>query len=152
MLQPINRNGILWAKKHKTPKRKHPSTARMNPWLLSGLILLGLTAVLAVFFTLQLSPPKPISPFMFKLIQSEAPFDHIVDVCHGLKYLDGNYPSARGIQYEYINRLPSYFPNRNESILFYCDRSDLAFRAAEAAHAMGYRHVSYLVDGDFTDM
>jgi hypothetical protein len=28
----------------------------------------------------------------------------------------------------------------------------LAFRAAEAAHAMGYRHVSYLVDGDYTDM
>lgn len=121
----------------------------MNPWLLSGLILLGLTALLALFFTIKMSPPKPISPFMFRLIQSEAPFDHVVDVCHGLRYLDGHYPTAESIQYEFINRLPSYYPNRNESILFYCDESNLAFRAAEAAQSMGYRHVSYLVGGNY---
>jgi len=124
----------------------------MNLWLLSGLILLGITAVLALFFALQISPPTPVTPLMFKLYQSEAPYDHIVDVCHGLNYLKGHYPDSTSIQYEFIDRLPSYFPNRDESILFYCDRSDLAYKAAQAAHAIGYRHVSYLVDGDYKDM
>ena len=138
---------------HKIQKRKHPSTARMNLWLLSGLILLGITAILTFFYIRQLAPPIPVLPFQFILTQQEAPYDRVIDVCSVAEYDAGHYSGAINIHFTNVTtELPKQVPNPSDSIIFYCDQSRRSYLAAQLARRLGYDNVSYIVGGNYKDM
>lgn len=125
----------------------------MNPWLLSGLILCGITAVLACLYMYRMSPPLPILPFEFIFFQQDSPYDYVVDVCHKPAYDAGHYPGAIHIDIpELKDELPHKIPDPSASILFYCDRSDRSYVAAQLARRLGYYNTQYLVRGDYRDM
>lgn len=125
----------------------------MNPWLLSGLILLGITAILSILYIRQLAPPIPVPPFQFVLTQQEAPYDRVVDVCTAAEYDAGHYPGAINIHFTDVTaELPKTIPNPADSIIFYCDQSRRAYLAAQLARRLGYHNVSYIVGGNYKDM
>lgn len=125
----------------------------MNPWLLSGLILLGITAILTFFYIRQLAPPIPVLPFQFVLTQQEAPYDRVIDVCTKDEYDAGHYPGATNIHFTNVTEeLPKTVPNSSESIIFYCDQSRRSYLAAQLARRLGYLNVSYIVGGNYKDM
>jgi len=125
----------------------------MNPWLLSGLILLGITAVLTFFYIRQLAPPMPVLPFQFVLTQQDKAYDRVVDVCTAAEYEAGHYPGAINIHFTDVTaELPKIIPNPADAIIFYCDRSRRAYLAAQLARRLGYQNVSYIVGGNYKDM
>jgi len=126
----------------------------MNPWLLSGLILVGFTAILSILFILQLVPtPAGIPPFEFVLFQQGGLYDYIIDVRSVTDFMKGHYPGAVHIDLSDIGtKLPEQIPNLRASIFFYCDDNRCAYRAAHHAQQLGYRNVGYLVDGTYVDM
>ena len=125
----------------------------MNPWLLSGLILVGFTAILSILFILQLVPtPAGLLPFEFVLFQQNAPYDYVIDVRSIADFNKGHYPTAIHIGLSDIGtKLPEQIPNLRASIFFYCDDNRCSYRAAHRAQELGYRNVGYLVDGTYTD-
>jgi rhodanese-related sulfurtransferase len=126
----------------------------MNPWLLSGLILVGFTAILSILFILQLVPtPAGLLPFEFVLIQKHISYDYIIDVRSISDFNKGHYPTAIHIDLSDIGtKLPEQIPKLRASIFFYCDDNRCSYRAAHHAQELGYRNVGYLVDGTYTDM
>ena len=135
-------------------QRKHPPPSRMNPWLLSGLILAGITAILtAVFVYYFPSAPMPVSTFIFQFMQSLSPYHYIVDVRTKQSYVKGHYPGAINIPSEYLEQeLPTKIPVRRASILFYSNAGNRAKESAIIAHQMGYRNLTYVSGGDYKDM
>ena len=138
--------------RHK--QRKHPPSSRMNPWLLSGLILAGITAFLAVVFIYYFpSAPMPVPTFIFQLMHVLSPYHYIVDVRTKQSYTQGHYPGAINIPFEYLEQeLPTKIPVHRASIVFYSNAGKRAQESAIIAHQMGYRNLSYLTDGNYKDM
>ena len=130
MFQPISRRCVLCFSAHKTQQRKHPPSARMNPWLLSGLILFALTAVLTVVFMFQAAPPIPVNPVVFLMIQNLAPYNHVINICTEFDDL--------------YAMLPKRVPKLTDSVVFYCDDNKRSSVAATIARHMGYTNVSYI--------
>lgn len=125
----------------------------MNPWLLSGLILCGITALLACIYMYRMAPPVPTLPFEFILSQQISPYDYIVDVCHKSTYDTGHYPGAIHIDIPQLtDELPNKIPESSASILFYCNGGDRSYAAVQLARRLGYYNAQYLVNGDYRDM
>ena len=147
-------NCVLCAESIKHKQRKHPPPSRMNPWLLSGLILAGITAFLTIVFVFYFpSAPMPTPTFIFQLMQSLSPYHYIVDVRTKQSFVRGHYPGAINIPSEYlVQELPAKIPIRRASIIFYSNAGARAQECAIIAHQLGYRNLSYLSGGNYKDM
>jgi rhodanese-related sulfurtransferase len=122
-----------------------------SPWLMTGVILVGITAALAAFYLYFNQPPRALTPGEAREAVRSGAFDVIIDVRSPSEWTIGHYHNAIHIPItELIHRLPHEVPDRESRILFYCRIGRRSSQAAAIATDLGYGHVSYLVGGDYT--
>lgn len=125
--------------------------AATSPWLLSGLILVGITAVLAAVYLFLNQPPRALSPAAARAALRDHAVDVVVDVRTGAEWAAGHYPNAIHIPLQQLTRqLPYSVPDRETRILFTCRIGRRSAEAARIAADLGYGRVSYLVGADYT--
>jgi phage shock protein E len=114
-----------------------------------GLVILLLVIVLAVLLAAlwySLKSPLAMYPDAAKEALARAEFDHVVDVRTEAEWNLGHYPLAIHIPITTLKEaLPQRIPDKKARILFYCNTSTRARQAAEAAQAIGYPNVRYLI-------
>jgi len=124
-----------------------------SPWLLSGVILVGITALLAAAYLYFNQPPRALTPTEARDAVRSGAFDAIVDVRSPSEWTAGHYQNAIHIPLtELQHRLPHEVPDRDSRILFYCRIGRRSSQAAALATDLGYGRVSYLVGGDYADL
>ncbi len=116
----------------------------MRRW---GKLLLGLTAVILLgFLYYNMSSPLAIGPEEAKARLKRGEFDAVVDVRSDAEWNTGHFPLAIHIPYQQIPQvLPQRVPQKDARILLYCNTSTRARMAAEAAQAIGYKNIRYLL-------
>lgn len=123
--------------------------------MLSGVILLGITAILAAAFmwtqgqgTHALTPSEARAELHNKQIHA------VIDVRTPAEFAAGNWHDAHSIPLnaEFVRRLPATVQDRSVAILFYCETGRRAHRAARIAQDLGYTNIAYLVDGSWADI
>jgi phage shock protein E len=114
-----------------------------------GLIILFLIIVLVGLFAIlwyNIQSPLAIYPADAKAAIARAEFDHVVDVRTDAEWNLGHYPLAIHIPNASLKEiLPQRIPDKKARILFYCNTSTRSRQAAEAAQAIGYPNVRYLI-------
>lgn len=120
-----------------------------SPWILSGVFLITLTAILSIVYFFRRSR---VSPIRSKAARALLRNEHvaIVDVRTDAEWATGHYPGAHHIPQ--ITRLPHIIPDRSTTLLIYCHTGRRAATAAQAAAGLGYNSVYYLVDGSYEDL
>ena len=125
---------------------------RMSPWLMSGLILVGITAVLSLCFMWIDRDPRPILPSEAIARIRNQSIHSIIDVRDKKDWHSNHYPDALNIPVASIPRaLPNKIPDRSISILFYSEGGYKAAAAAKSAQELGYRDVRFL-EGPYTNL
>lgn len=124
-----------------------------SPWLLSGVILVGITALLAAVYLFFNQPPRALPPASARAALHDRDIDHVVDVRTDAEWDAGHYHSAIHIPIQDIpRRLPHDLPDRDSRILFYCRTGHRAAMAARIAADLGYGHTYYLAGSDYTEL
>jgi rhodanese-related sulfurtransferase len=124
-----------------------------SPWLLSGVILVGITAVLAAIYLFLNQPPRALPPAAARIALRDHAVDTVVDVRTDAEWAAGHYPNAVHIPIQELTRKLSHqVPDRETRILFYCRTGHRAALAARIAADLGYGHTFYLAGGDYTDL
>jgi rhodanese-related sulfurtransferase len=124
--------------------------AGLSPWAWSGIFLLALTAVLAVWFLWEQSPPTPLNGAAARAGIKSGSVSVIVDVRTDAEWADGHHPNARHIPIQsIIAELPRAVPDRDIGILFYCRTGHRAAAAARIAQELGYKNTYYLTDASW---
>lgn len=122
-----------------------------SPWLLSGVLLIGITAVLAALYLYQ--QPRGLTPTEARAILRDRDIDVVIDVRTDEEWGSGHYPNAVHLPLRDLpRRLPITVPDRDTRILFYCRIGRRSAQAARIASDLGYRRVTYLAGGDYTDL
>ncbi len=111
------------------------------------------TAVLAIVYRIAFPPVVAVTPAEARAAIKSRNITAIVDVRSPEEWSTGR---ARDAIYIPVNQLaaalPHNIPDRGTPILFYCRTGRRAADAAQIAQELGYRHVYYLRDGDYTDL
>lgn len=124
-----------------------------NPWVLSGILLVGLTAILAVFYAWTYPPASPITAAEARAEIRARHFGAIIDVRSDAEWAAGHYSAAEHIPLDQLRqRLPRVVPHRSTPILFYCHSGRRAATAAALAQDLGYQYVWYLSDVSYTEL
>jgi rhodanese-related sulfurtransferase len=124
-----------------------------SPWLLSGLILLAITAVLAVFFLWTYRPANALTPHEARELLQHKNIQAVIDVRTDAEWAAGHYRDAIHIPIQQLpQQLPDQVPDRETAILFYCRTGHRAAMAAARAQELGYTNVSYLRGGSYRDL
>ena len=124
----------------------------MSPWLLSGLILLGITAVLSLCFMWIDRDPSPVLPAEAIARIKNNTIHSIIDVRDKSDWQTGHYPDALNLPIKTIaGSLPNRIPDRSISILFYSEGGYKAAAAAKVAQELGYNNVRFL-EGPYTNL
>ena len=124
-----------------------------SPWLLSGVILVGITALLAALYLFLNQPPRALPPAAARATLRDHAVDAVIDVRTDAEWSAGHYPTAIHIPIQELTRtLPHQVPDRETRILFYCRTGHRAAAAARIAADMGYGHTYYLAGGDYTEL
>jgi phage shock protein E len=120
-----------------------------SPWLLSGVFLISLTAILSIIYFFRQPRTVAIRP---KAARALLRNEHvaIVDVRTNAEWATGHYPGAHHVPQ--ITRLTHIIPDRDTTLLIYCSTGRRAKVAAQSAAGLGYRLVYYLVDGSYEDL
>ncbi len=93
-----------------------------------------------------MSSPLAIGPEEAKARLKRGEFDAVVDVRSDAEWNTGHFPLAIHIPYQQIPQvLPQRVPQKDARILLYCNTSTRARMAAEAAQAIGYKNIRYLL-------
>jgi len=122
----------------------------LSPWAWSGVFLLGLTAVLAIWFLWEQRPPTGLNGREARAAIKSGQVSVIVDVRTDAEWESGHYPNARHIPIQnIINQLPREVGDRSIGILFYCRTGHRAAAAARIAQELGYRNTYYLEHADW---
>ena len=109
-------------------------------------LLLILIVILGGFLYYNMSSPLAMRPEEAKQLLKDGKFDHVVDVRTDMEWNRGHFPLAIHIPTDKLKTdLVQRIPNKSAKILFYCNTSTRARIAAEAAQAMGYTNVRYLL-------
>lgn len=125
--------------------------ATVSPWLLSGVILVGITAVLAATYLFLNQPPRALPPAAARAALREHTLDVVVDVRTDAEWAAGHYPNAIHIPLQQLTRkLPHNVPDRETRILFYCRTGHRAALAARIAADLGYGHTYFLAGDNYT--
>lgn len=125
-----------------------------DPWLMSGIILLGITASLALFFFFFRPAIQSFSPREARELLHEGWIQQVIDVRSPTEYIQGHYHRAINVPLkEFVTQLPKRYGRRDHAIFFYGDiQGRQAARAAVTAQELGYSNVRYLRYGDYVDM
>lgn len=85
-------------------------------------------------------------PDAAKAALAKGDFDAVVDVRTDAEWNLGHYPLALHIPLPTIaDQLQRRIPDKTSRILFYCNTSTRARKAAETAKSLGYENIRYLV-------
>lgn len=123
-----------------------------SPWLVSGVILVGITAVLAALYAFVYQSPRALPPAAARVVLRNRDIDAVVDVRTDAEWSTGHYPNAIHIPLQELTReLPHSVPDRDSRILFYCRTGHRATIAARIAADLGYGRTYYLI-GDYTEL
>ena len=115
------------------------------------IFLVGLTAFLALLYTLLIRPPRALIPAAARAAVANKEFAAIIDVRTPEEYAAGHYHAARNIPLPALaTTLPHDIPDRSTPILFYCSIGRRAGKAATIAADLGYTNIAYLIGGDYT--
>lgn len=126
-----------------------------TPWILSGVILLGITAVLAAaFMWTQGQGPRALTPPEARAELHNKQIHAVIDVRTPAEFAAGHWHNAHSIPLDagFVRSLPATVHDRSIAILFYCQTGRRAGRAARIAQELGYTNIAYLVDGTYADI
>jgi rhodanese-related sulfurtransferase len=119
---------------------------------MSGLILLGITAVLSLCFMWIDRDPSPILPSEAIARIHNKSIHSIIDVRDKKDWTVNHYPDSLNLPLASIPRgLPNKIPDRSISILFYSEGGYKAAVAAKVAQELGYNNV-YFLEGPYTNL
>jgi rhodanese-related sulfurtransferase len=120
-----------------------------SPWLLSGIFLLTLTAILSIVYFFKQPRTSPVRPKVARALLRDRHVA-VIDVRTEIEWNTGHYPHAYHIPE--ITRLPHVIQDRATTLLLYCRTGRRAEVAAQDATGLGYKSVYYLVDGSYEDL
>jgi phage shock protein E len=124
-----------------------------SPWLILGLFLVGITALLAIWFLWTHPRPRPVSAHEARAELHSGAIDTVIDVRTQAEWDAGHYPHAKHIPLaDLVKELPRHISDRSKSLLFYCRTGRRAADAATIAEDLGYTRIQYLVDADHTGL
>lgn len=119
--------------------------AGLSPWVWSGIFLLVLTAILAVWFLWEQREPTSLTGPAARAAIKSGSVSVVMDVRTDSEWNTGHYPNARHIPLQsIIKELPILVEDRSIGILFYCRTGHRAAAAARIAQELGYRNTYYL--------
>ena len=122
----------------------------LSPWAWSGVFLLALTAVLAIWFLWEQRPPTALNGREARAAIKSHDVSVVVDVRTDAEWQSGHYPNARHIPIQELTQsLPHQVADRSIGILFYCRTGHRAAAAARIAQQLGYTNVYYLSSADW---
>jgi phage shock protein E len=122
-----------------------------SPWLMAGLFLIGLTALLAVWFLWENPKIRGLSDYEARTDLRNGAIDVVIDVRTDEEWTAGHYRHAIHIPIDALaEELPHHISDRSKSILFICKSGRRAATAAAIAQDLGYTHIQYLIDTDYT--
>ncbi len=120
---------------------------------MAGLFLVGLTATLAIWFLWENPKIRALSDYEARAELRSGAIDTVVDVRNQDEWTAGHYPHAIHIPLDdLLKELPLHITDRSKSILFICRTGRRAATAAAIAQDMGYTHIQYLIDADYTGL
>jgi rhodanese-related sulfurtransferase len=123
-----------------------------DPWMMSGLLLAGITAVLLLVYSYANPPPSAVSAETARTLLHDGYIQEIVDVRRPDEFGQGHLREARNIPLStLVTRLPQVIPGRRRALLIYCASGRRAAKAATIAQDLGYSNVRYVV-GDYQDL
>ena len=112
-----------------------------KPFFLS--VILGIL-IYMIYYSYQ--SPLAVTPEVAKTQIQYQQYDAVVDVRTDNEWAMGHYPLALHIPVQSIlYDLPMRVPDKQARILFYCNTTVRARKAAETAQRMGYPNVKYLI-------
>lgn len=115
----------------------------MKKTFLFILFILVCIAIAIAYYTFQ--NPSRISAAEAKYLIRNRKFDIILDVRTDFEYKLGHYPNALHIPTKDLQiQAPRKIPNRNASILVYCNTGQRARYAADLLKSIGYKKVKYI--------
>jgi rhodanese-related sulfurtransferase len=124
-----------------------------SSWLLSGLILVGITAVLGLVYIWVFPRARPMTHWEARVAIKNGLVSAVVDVRTPEEYEAGHYPRAIHIPLNDLPReLPHRIPDRKTAILFYCQSGSTAATAARWAQDLGYADVYYLSNASYPNL
>jgi phage shock protein E len=122
-------------------------------WLTSGLFLVGITAVLAIWFLWTHPKPRPVTAHEARAELHNGAIDYVIDVRTQNEWSTGHYPHAIHIPLaDLAKELPRHISDRSKPLLFYCRTGSRAADAAAIAEDLGYTRIQYLVESDHTGL
>ena len=120
---------------------------------MSGIFLVALTAILAIWFLWIHRAPTPMDAATARAAIYDKTVHAVVDVRDESEWTAGHLSNAIHIPARILpTALPQRIPDRATSILFYCRTGRRAAAAARTAQALGYSNVYYLDDSDYTGL
>lgn len=115
----------------------------MKKTLLFILFIFTSLAIALAYYTFQ--SPNRISATEAKYLIKKGKFDVILDVRTDFEYNLGHYPNALHIPTKDLEiQVPRKIPNKNASILVYCNTGQRSRYAADLLGKMGYKKVKYI--------
>ena len=137
----------------KSKTAVHTRMGSLSPWAWSGIFLVLLTAVLAVWFLWDQRGPRPMTAAAARAALRNRTVHAVVDVRTDAEWAGGHYPDAFHIPLqELVATLPHKIPDRSVAILFYCRTGHRAAVAARLAQSLGYNNTWYLTSADWRDL
>ena len=117
------------------------------------MILVGITAVLALWFLWTHPPPRAVTPEDAKAYLKAGNIHTVIDVRTDTEWAAGHYPHAIHIPLADLeHELPRKIPDRDTPLLFYCRTGRRAAEATTLAQELGYTQLWYLIDSDYTGL
>ena len=132
-----------------------PVHSRMaDPWLMAGLILLGITASLTLLFAFFRPPAQCLSPREARELLKDGWISKVIDVRSSDEYTQGHYHNAVNIPVkQLVTGLPHEVKNRDHAILVYgYSDGSKGLQAATMAQELGYSNVRYLRYGSYDEL
>jgi rhodanese-related sulfurtransferase len=125
-----------------------------DPWLMSGIILIGITASLALLFFFFRPAIQSFSPREARELLTDDVIQQVIDVRRPEEFYQGHYRKAINVPLkELVTQLPKRYGRHDHAIFLYGDiQGRQAARAAVTAQELGYSNVRYLRYGDYADM
>jgi len=112
-------------------------------------LFLAIALLFGYAYFYAISSPYKISSDDAKRLIKQGKFDIILDVRTDLERESlGYYPGSIHIQSSDLEKMmPVKFPNKDISILAYCNTGQRARNATEKLHKLGYNNSYYIVSG-----
>lgn len=122
----------------------------LSPWAWSGIFLLALTAILAIWFLWTQRAPTGLTGREARAAIKSSQVSVVIDVRSDAEWNAGHYPNARHIpMQELTHELPHQIQDHSVGILFYCRTGHRAASAARMAQHLGYTNIYYLDRSDW---